>query len=505
MIDISDKEINMKMNVNSALPFLATVCLLAVASSTFAVTITESDITSADSAPSGVTSATDGAIWFAEEGASKIGRVNPTTGAVINEYPTLTANAGPTGMASLGNFVWFTEQTANNIARINLTTPVVEEFPTNIAGALPNAIAAGPTGSLYFTEKGTGKLGRIDAGTGAISEVPNVTLSGAAGIVLGPDNNMWITEGASDRITRFDPASGVLTRFTLTNGSGPAGIAVGPDNFIWFTMPGRNRIGKIDPNTSNAITEYAGGISTASRPNYIAVGADGNLWYTTQGGGRIGRVTTDGGIIEFTSGITAGSELRGIAADSATSTLFFASAANKIGEIANLTQIPATLRFQFEPFKVSEDCGEATITVIRDGDTSSAVAVDYATSDLTAKVSDDDYESASGKLNFGVGVTSQSFTIKIKSGGGVESVEDVRLSLLNPTGGAEISTPTGTLQIFDGARLDDEGFGDTCDSVKLGGCTINRQKGFDPTLPVLLFLAMAGLISHRVLRNLRTK
>ena len=154
---------------------------------------------------------------------------------------------------------------------------------------------------------------------------------------------------------------------------------------------------------------------------------------------------------------------------------------------------------------MSEDCGEALIKVVRDGDTNAAVSVDYATSDLTAKVGDDDYESASGTLNFGVGVTSQTFAIKVKSGGGVESVEDVRLSLLNATGGAQIATPSATLQIFDGARIDDEGFGDTCHSIKLGGCTLNKRAGFDPIFPVLPLLAGAVLIAHRVTRKRNSK
>ena len=496
----------MKIDASLAGCFVLAALFLSVAPVVHGITITEADISTANSQPNGVVSGADAAIWFTEEGASKIGRLSPATGAVTGEFPTLTANAGPAGITSLGNFLWFTEQNANRIGRISTITTVIEEFSTGMSGARPNAIVAGADGALYFTERGTGKLGRVDAATGNVTEILNVTLSGPAGIVRGPDDNLWVTESGSDRIGRFNPNSGILTRFQLPNGATaqPTGITVGPDNFIWFTMPARNRIGKIDPFNSNAITEYSAGIATNSRPNYITTGSDGNLWYTSQSGGRIARVTTGGAIIEFTTGITAG-ELRGIAADSATESLFLASAANKIGKVTNLSQIPTTIRFESDPFKVSEDCGEALIKVVRDGDTNAAVSVDYATSDLTAKVGDDDYESASGTLNFGVGVTSQTFTIKVKSGGGVESVEDVRLSLLNATGGAQIATPSATLQIFDGARIDDEGFGDTCHSIRLGGCTLNKRAGFDPIFPVLPLLAGAALIAHRVTRKRNSK
>jgi virginiamycin B lyase len=495
----------MKINVNAAAVLIASAISMGSVPIALGVTITETTILTNSSLPSGIARADNGEIWFTEEVGSKIGRVNPTTGEIINEYSIPTANAGPTGITSLGNFMWFTEQAVNRIARIDRTSGAVDEYPTNIAAGSPNAIAAGPSNLLYFTDTGSSKLGSVDAITGNVAEVLNVSLSGPAGIVKGPDDKMWITESSAHRISRFDPVSGALTRFSLTNGSSPAGITVGPDNFIWFTMPGRNRVGKIDPFNSNTITEFSSGISTASRPNQIITGPDNNLWYTTLGGGRIARVTTSGSIIEFTSGITGGNELRGIAADSGTNALFFASAANRIAKVTDLAQIPTTIRFESDPFKVSEDCGEAVINVIRDGDTSTAVSVDFATSDLSAKVGDNDYEAKSEKLNFGAGVTTQTIKIKILSGGGIESVEDVRLSLLNATGGAVISTPSATLQIFDGARLDDEGFGDSCNNVKLGGCTLKKPVGFDPILPALMIFAFVAIAAQRVIRSRKAK
>ena len=74
----------------------------------------------------------------------------------------------------------------------------------------------------------------------------------------------------------------------------------------------------------------------------------------------------------------------------------------------------------------------------------------------------------------------------------------MRLSLLNATSGAAISTPSATLQIFDGARIDDEGFGDTCGDIKLGGCTLRKRAAFDPLFPMLPRLAGAALIARRM-------
>lgn len=486
----------------SVVVLMAGAMLTWFAGSAAAVSITETSVTTASSDPNGVARGSDGSIWFTQQAVSKIGRLNPATGAITGEFPTDTADAGPSGIvATSSGFLWFTEESADRIGRID-SSGNVDEFGAGViaGGSRPNAIAVGPDGSLYFTQFVSGKLGRIDPATNSITEISGVTLSGPAGIVTGPDNRLWITESGSDNITRYDPNTGDLAQFPLPSGTSPepTGITVGPDDFIWFTEPGRDRVGKIDPFDTSTITEYASGITFGSRPNYITTGSDDNLWYTTQSGGRIARVTPDGNVIEFTSGVATNSVLRGIVSDVTTGALFYASSnANAIGKVANLTTIPATFRFSASNYKISEFCEEASITVFREGDTTSAVSVDFATSDDSAKVSDDDYESASGKLNFGVGVTSQTFFVEINDSGGIESVEDVRLSLLTPTGGAEISTPTANLQIFDSSRLDDEGRGDTCDEDSRGGCTLSNRSRLDPTLPILLLLAAIAMVGRR--------
>ncbi len=485
-----------------ALVVLTATLLSMLAGKASAVSISETTATTSASSPTGIARASDGSIWFTQQAASKIGRLNPATGAMNGEFSTDTPNAGPSGIvATSSGFLWFTEENVDRIGRID-SSGNVAEFGAGVitSGSRPNAITVGPDGFLYFTEFASGKLGRVDPATNTVTEISGITLSGPKGIVTGPDNRLWITESGNDNITRYDPGTGILTRFPLPAGvsAQPTGITVGPDDFVWFTEPGRNRVGKIDPfNTSN-IVEYSSGITAATRPNYIVAGSDGNLWYTTQSGGRIARVTPSGNVIEFTSGITGNSVLSGIVSDETNGALFYASSdANAIGKVTNLTTIPALIRFESTNFKVSEFCEEATIKVIREGDTSIAVSVDFATSDDSATVGDDDYESASGKLNFGAGVTSQTFTIEINNSGGVEEVEDVRLSLLNANGGAEISTPTATLQIFDSTRLDDEGRGDTCDKASRGGCALSKGNRVDPTLPFLMLLAVGSLVVRR--------
>ncbi len=108
-----------------------------------------------------------------------------------------------------------------------------------------------------------------------------------------------------------------------------------------------------------------------------------------------------------------------------------------------------TAQFDSSNYSVNEGSTGATITVTRTGDTSSAVTVDYATSDDTAHQSGD-YSVASGTLTFAAGETSKTFPVLINKDAYVEGNEKLNVALSNPTGGATLgSTDTATLTIVD--------------------------------------------------------
>jgi virginiamycin B lyase len=110
----------------------------------------------------------------------------PITEFVIPGVSSFTGaiTAGPDGA------VWFTEQYANKIGRIT-TAGVPTEF-TIPAGNAPRVITAGPDGALWFAEFTA--IGRITT-TGFITRfaIPTAN-SGAEGITEGPDGSLWFTE-----------------------------------------------------------------------------------------------------------------------------------------------------------------------------------------------------------------------------------------------------------------------------------------------------------------------
>ena len=107
------------------------------------------------------------------------------------------------------------------------------------------------------------------------------------------------------------------------------------------------------------------------------------------------------------------------------------------------------IRFEESSYTVAEQGGSRTITVIRSGDLSRAVTVDYMTSDGTASQRSD-YTLALGRLRFAPGESSKSFKVFITDDSFVEGNETINLTLANPTNGAFLdSQSTAQLTITD--------------------------------------------------------
>ena len=101
------------------------------------------------------------------------------------------------------------------------------------------------------------------------------------------------------------------------------------------------------------------------------------------------------------------------------------------------------LQFSAPAYNVNESDGSATITVTRSGTTVNAAAVDYVTSDGTARQRTD-YTTSSGTLNFAAGEMSKSFTILITDNAFVDGSRTINLTLNNP-GGVELIAPASSL------------------------------------------------------------
>lgn len=376
----------MKLATVVALASALVVLATAAAAEDGFVSIEEFPVPTANAQPIGIVTGLDGALWFAEFGASKIGRIS--VDGEIAEFPIPTTNAAPDAIVvGPDGALWFTEVLGNKIGRIDPATTQITEFLVPTANARPTVITLGPDGNLWFTERrrpgaaGAGDLGQVGQITPS-GEITEFVVGGPGsrplGITAGPDGNVWFSLSVANKVGRITP-EGVVTLFDVpTPGAGPWEMTLGPDGNIWFTEFFGNKVARLT--AEGSITEFALP-HPSSGPNVISRGPDPNaakdcaaqrallgglafdlrygspgrsdafgncvaalastqnLYFAENGlaaapgsGNRIGRITTDGVITEFAIP-TPNSGTIGITHGPDNAVWFTETAANKIGRL----------------------------------------------------------------------------------------------------------------------------------------------------------------------------
>jgi virginiamycin B lyase len=113
------------------------------------------------SLPIAITAGSDGALWFTEFSANKIGRI--TTAGMVTEYPVPTADSGPIGITSgPDGALWFAESNLYaglypNMGRIT-TAGAITEYPVPVHDARPIGIATGPDGEMWLADNNENKI-----------------------------------------------------------------------------------------------------------------------------------------------------------------------------------------------------------------------------------------------------------------------------------------------------------------------------------------------------------
>ncbi len=323
------------------------------------IVITEFPLASVDG-PWEIATGPDGALWFTENNANKIGRI--TTAGALTEYPVPTLNSGPLGIAAgPDGALWFTEEAASKIGRIT-TAGAISEYPLPTSGGQTGGIAAGPDGALWFTEQNANQIGRITTAGGITEYLIPTANSHPLSIAAGPDGALWFTEEIGNQIGRITTA-GALREYAVPNsGSFPFKIAAGPDGALWFTETLANQIGRIT--TAGVISGYA--IPTAvSNPLGIAAGPNNTLWFTEQAANQIARITTGGVFSEYTVP-TSSSYPAGIVAGPDGAMWFTEDSAGQIGRAGLVPSLGLT-KTHAAGFTQGQANAQYTLTVSNSG------------------------------------------------------------------------------------------------------------------------------------------
>ena len=143
----------------------------------------------------GLTNGPDGALWFTEQGVNAIERIDPTTRAITSYDLSSAGSCDPVGIttASDGN-VWFGCATGQQIGAITTAgTAKLVSTPFAVAGV--RSIREGPDGNPWFVSAESGAVAEYDATTGNTTIHTPPAPVGAASFDIGPDGNIWLAEG----------------------------------------------------------------------------------------------------------------------------------------------------------------------------------------------------------------------------------------------------------------------------------------------------------------------
>jgi hypothetical protein len=256
-------------------------------------------------------------------------------------------------------------------------------------------------------------------------------------------------------------------------------LKVGANDFDLF-------IAKIDTNLTGAnslvFSTYYGGTNFDEGPSGVAIDSAGNI-YTTGSSSRV----TVAGIIHTGSIGDVPSDVQ--------SDPFILKIANTSANV---------VRFGSERLSVSEGAGSFEVTVVREGDSSAAANVDFATLDGRAE-SGSDYTSTSGTLRFEPGETAKTFHVLIADDTTTEPNETLFVILREKIEGVALAAPSvaeltiidndATVQLSSTAFIMSEGAG-------FANLTVTRAGDTSRTATVLFSTAdTAGLQNCTVVNH----
>ncbi|HXZ20784.1 MAG TPA: hypothetical protein VEG63_12595 [Candidatus Acidoferrales bacterium] len=251
---------------------------------TLSVTIREWDVPTPKARPHDPTVSPDGALWFTEQEANKLGRLDPANGT-ITEFPLKTAHSGPHGLAPDrdGN-IWYTGNYAALIGKLNPKTGEVTEYPMpDNAARDPHSLAFDSHGILWFTVQGGNMVGRLDPRSGKVDLSPVPTAHALPyGIVMNSKDIPYFCEFGSNKLGEINPQTLAVTEHMLPEGARPRRLAIAADDRIYYSDFARGFLALFDPKTGS-VKEWASPGGPQSEPYGIAITRDGMVWYSEAG------------------------------------------------------------------------------------------------------------------------------------------------------------------------------------------------------------------------------
>ena len=167
----------------------------------------------ADVDPTGLAFGSDGRVYVASYGTSRVLELDPLDGSVIGTL--LPSDSGLLGadnglMMSGAGLLYVPGYDSSSVARIDPATAQVQAaFVASGSGGLFETRGIVDEGATILVGgEGSGAIYRFDAATGALVETLVSGLSRPTGLAVAPDGSLLVLAG--NRVRRYDRATGAL-------------------------------------------------------------------------------------------------------------------------------------------------------------------------------------------------------------------------------------------------------------------------------------------------------
>jgi virginiamycin B lyase len=149
--------------------------------------------------------------------------------------------------------VWYTAQRDGKLGRLDPTTGAIELIPLG-AGSAPHGVIVAPDGGAWVTDSGLNAIVRVDPRTREVKRWPLPEARGYVNLntpTLDKRGRVWFT-GQNGVYGRLDPATGDMRVWDAPRGRGPYGIATTPDGDVYYASLAGSHIARVDLDTGAA-------------------------------------------------------------------------------------------------------------------------------------------------------------------------------------------------------------------------------------------------------------
>jgi streptogramin lyase len=197
----------------------------------------------------------NGSIW--ETSGNQVRMLNTSTKEFkFFDPPSYLATQKPTGAYGItvagDGSVWWAEDMADRMSRIDPVTGKVEEYKIPYDGlAYPRRMSHDARGDLWVGLWNAGLLMKVDYETKQMSFfAPPTETSGTYSVTVDRKNNLiWVSEQMADKIARFNPKTSEWVEFPLPDSeSDPRRLEIDPNNpnRVWWSGNLSGRMGFVE-------------------------------------------------------------------------------------------------------------------------------------------------------------------------------------------------------------------------------------------------------------------